>query len=185
VLVQGAAGGVGTAALDILGAIGARSIAVVSSAEKESVARRMGAADVVRSTGPWLEQVRELTDGHGVEVVLDPVGGERFTDSLRALDVCGRLVVIGFTAGSIPVVKVNRLLLRNLSLIGIGMDSMYTRFPGSVRSISDDVQELAHAGKLHPLVGRRLPLEQGAEALRTLERREATGKVVVDIRAKG
>jgi NADPH2:quinone reductase len=184
VLVHGAAGGVGTAALDILSAVGARSIAVVSSDDKERVAREMGAAEVVRSTGPWLDEVRELTGGQGVEVVLDPVGGDRFTDSLRALDVAGRLVVIGFAGGSIPTVKVNRLLLRNLTVIGTAMDSMYIRFPGSVvRRVSDTVQELCHAGKLHPLVGTRLPLEQGAEALRTLERREATGKVVVDVRA--
>jgi NADPH2:quinone reductase len=182
VLVQGAAGGVGTAALDILRALGARAIAVVSSEAKERVAREMGAAEVVRSTGPWLEEVRELTAGNGVQVVLDPVGGDRFTDSLRALDVCGRLVVIGFTGGSIPTVKVNRLLLRNLTVLGIGMDSMYTRFPGSVRRISDAVQELSDAGSIRPLVGTRLPLEEGAEALRTLERREATGKVVVDVR---
>lgn len=102
VLVQGAAGGVGTAALDGLRAVGARSIAVVSSDEKERVAREMGADEVVRSTGPWLQQVREFTGGHGADVVLDPVGGDRFTDSLRALDLGGRLVVIGFTGGSIP-----------------------------------------------------------------------------------
>jgi NADPH2:quinone reductase len=182
VLVQGAAGGVGTASLDILRNLGARSIAVVSSDEKEEVARELGADEVVRSTGPWLEQVREMTHGHGVEVVLDPVGGERFTDSLRALDVAGRLVVIGFTGGSIPTVKVNRLLLRNLTVLGIGLEPMDRRFPGTVRRISDAVQELAARGAVKPLVGRRLPLEKGPEALRILERREAVGKVVVDIR---
>jgi NADPH2:quinone reductase len=182
VLVQGAAGGVGTAALDVLQSLGARSIAVVSSAEKERVARAMGADQVVRSTGPWLDEVRELTGGHGVEVVLDPVGGDRFTDSLRSLDVGGRLVVIGFAGGSIPTVKVNRLLLRNLTVLGIGMEPLDRRFPGTVRRISDAVQSLADQGKLRPLVGRRLPLEDGAEALRILDRREALGKVVVDVR---
>src|SRR4029079_17335381 len=96
VLVHGASGGVGTAALDLLRGVGARAIAVVSSDEKERVARSLGAAEVVRSTGAWLDEVRALTEGRGVEVVLDPVGGDRFTDSLRALDVAGRLVVIGF-----------------------------------------------------------------------------------------
>jgi NADPH2:quinone reductase len=185
VLVHGAAGGVGTAALDLLRGLGARSVAVVSSDEKERVARSMGADEVVRSSGPWLDDVRDLTGGCGVEVVLDPVGGDRFTDSLRALDVAGRLVVIGFTGGSIPSVKVNRLLLRNLTVTGIGMDPMEARFPGTVRWVTDAVQELAHQGKIKPLVGRRLPLEDGAEALRILDRREAVGKVVVDVRPEG
>jgi NADPH2:quinone reductase len=182
VLVHGAAGGVGTAALDLLRGIRARSIAVVSSAEKQRVARAMGADEVVDSNGPWLQEVRDLTDGHGAQVVLDPVGGERFTDSLRALDLGGRLVVIGFTGGSIPVVKVNRLLLRNLTVTGIGMEPLDRRFPGTVRKISDSVQQLAEQGRLHPLVGKRVPLSQGADALRILDRREAIGKVVVDVR---
>jgi NADPH2:quinone reductase len=185
VLVHGAAGGVGTAALDVLGTLGARSIAVVSSDEKERVARDMGADEVVRATGPWLEDVRAVTGGRGVEVVLDPVGGERFTDSLRSLDVGGRLVVIGFTGGSIPTVKVNRLLLRNLTVLGIGMEPLDRRFPGTVRRISDAVQSLAHQGRLRPLVGRRLAFEDGPEALRILDRREAVGKVVVDVRGDG
>jgi NADPH:quinone reductase len=182
VLVHGAAGGVGTAALDLLRSMGARSIAVVSSDDKERVARELGADEVVRSTGPWLDEVRELTGGLGVEVVLDPVGGDRFTDSLRALDQAGRLVVIGFTGGSIPQLKVNRLLLRNLTVLGIGLDPMDRRFPGTVRRIGDAVQRLAEEGQLHPLIGRRLPLDQGAEALRILDRREAIGKVVVEVR---
>ena len=185
VLVHGAAGGVGTAALDVLRGLGARSIAVVSSDEKERVARAMGADEAVRSDGPWLEAVRALTGGHGVEVVLDPVGGDRFTDSLRALDVTGRLVVIGFTGRSIPTVKVNRLLLRNLTVMGIGMEPMDARFPGAVQRVTDAVQGLAQRGEINPFVGCRLALEDGAEALRILDRREAVGKVVVDVRADG
>src|SRR3954453_16947882 len=162
-LVPGAAGGVGTAALDLLRALGVRAIAVVSSDEKERVAREMGAGEVVRSTGDWLSEVRELTGGHGVDAVLDPVGGDPFTDSLRALDQAGRLVVIGFTGGSIPTVKVNRLLLRNLTVLGIGLDPMDQRFPGTARRIGDEVAALAEQGRIHPLVGRRLPLAEGAE----------------------
>lgn len=183
VLVHGAAGGVGTAAVDVLHGAGARVIAVVSSDEKAAVARSMGADAVVRSSGAWLEEVRELTGGHGVDVVLDPVGGERFTDSLRALDLCGRLVVIGFTGGSIPTVKVNRLLLRNLTVTGIGMEPLERRFPGTIRKVSDAIAELAADGALHPRVGCVLPFEQCAEALRILDRREAIGKVVVDLRS--
>ena len=118
VLVHGAAGGVGTAALQVAKGLGATTVAVVSSDEKEEVAREAGADDVVRSDGPWREQVVERTGG--VDVVLDPVGGDRFTDSLRSLREDGRVVVVGFTGGSIPEVKVNRLLLRNTSVVGAG-----------------------------------------------------------------
>jgi NADPH:quinone reductase len=182
VLVHGAAGGVGTAALDLLRGVGARSIAVVSSDEKERAARTAGADEVVRSTGPWLDQVRELTGGYGVDVVFDPVGGERFTDSLRALDLTGRLVVIGFAEGSIPTVKVNRLLLRNLTVLGIALDPMDRRFPGTARRIGDEIQVLAEQGRIRPLIGQRLPLAEGAEALRILDQRGAIGKLVVDVR---
>ncbi len=182
VLVHGAAGGVGTAALDLLRGMGARSIAVVSSDEKERVVRDLGASEVVRSSGDWLSDVRGLTEGRGVEVVLDPVGGDRFTDSLRSLDQAGRLIVIGFAGGSIPTVKVNRLLLRNLTVLGIGIDPMEQRFPGTVRKLGDEITALAEAGEIRPLVGRRLPMAEGAEALRILDRREALGKVVVEVR---
>src|ERR687886_2368332 len=112
VLVHGAAGGVGTAALQVAKGLGARTIAVVSTEEKERVARDAGADEVVRSDGAWKDQAREVSGG-GVDVVLDPVGGDRFTDSLRSLGEGGRLVVVGFTAGAIPEVRVNRLLLNN------------------------------------------------------------------------
>ncbi|MGX6448512.1 NADPH:quinone oxidoreductase family protein, partial [Patulibacter sp. S7RM1-6] len=180
VLVQGAGGGVGTAAIEVCRARGARTIAVVSSDEKAEAARRCGADEVVRADGPWLDAVRERTDGRGVEVVLDPVGGDRFTDSLRALDVGGRLVVIGFTGGDIPTVRANRLLLRNLTVTGIGLEPFDRRFPGTVRRISRAVEGLAADGRLRPLVGHRLPFERGADALRLLEERAAVGKVVVD-----
>jgi NADPH:quinone reductase len=185
VLVQGAAGGVGTAALDVLRAMGVRSIAIVSSDEKADVARRMGATDVVSSTGAWLDAVRELTEGHGAAVVLDPVGGDRFTDSLRALDVGGRLIVIGFAGGSIPSVKVNRLLLRNLTVRGIAYDPMDRRFPGTVERINRAVYELADTGRIDPFIGHRLPFDQGAEALGILDGRTALGKVVVDVQPQG
>src|SRR5256885_1717594 len=115
VLVHGAAGGVGTASLQVAAGLGARTIAVVSSDEKEKVARDAGADEVLRSDGPWKDQAKEAG---GVDIVLDPVGGDRFTDSLRSLRQQGRLVVVGFTAGEIPTVKVNRLLLNNVEVVG-------------------------------------------------------------------
>src|SRR5215207_8551850 len=119
VLLHGAAGGVGTATLQIAKGLGARTFAVVSSDEKERVAREAGADEVLRSDGPWKDEAKERSGG-GVDVLLDPVGGARFTDSLRSLGEEGRLVVIGFTGGSIPEVRVNRLLLNNIEVVGAG-----------------------------------------------------------------
>ena len=181
VLVHGAGGGVGTAALDLAATVGVRAIAVVSSDRKEEAARRAGAAEVVRSDGAWLDEVRRLTGGHGVDAVFDPVGGDRFTDSLRALRTGGILVVIGFAGGSIPVVAVNRLLLRNLTVTGISMDTMDAEHPGTLLMVRDAVQALLEAGRIHPYVGERFPLERSAEALRLIEDGGALGKVIVEI----
>jgi NADPH2:quinone reductase len=181
VLVHGAAGGVGTALLDLADAFGVRAIAVVSSDEKADLARRCGAASVVRSTGPWKDDVLALTEGRGVDAVLDPVGGDRFTDSLRALRTGGMLVVIGFAGGAIPEVRVNRLLLRNLSVTGISMDTFDDEYPGTLRMVRDAVQELLAEGRIHPVVGDVWPFARAAEALHSIEGRHALGKVVVTI----
>ena len=116
VLVHGAAGGLGTATLQIAKGLGAETIAVVSTPEKAEVARRAGADHCVLSTEGWKDEVLELTGG-GVDL-LHPVGGDRFTDSLRALKRAGRLVIVGFAAGEIPQIKANRILLRNVDVIG-------------------------------------------------------------------
>jgi NADPH2:quinone reductase len=181
VLVQGAAGGVGTAAIQVIKAFGARCVAVVSSDEKEQAVRALGSDAVLRSDGPWLKEVRALTGGRGVQIVIDPVGGERFTDCLRALDIGGRLVVVGFAGGSIPTVKVNRLLLRNLTVTGISMDVYEESHPGTIAMVNAAVQDLAWRGAIKPLVGARVPFEQGAEALRIMEGRGAIGKIVIDV----
>lgn len=183
VLITGAAGGVGTAAIEVAKSFGARTIALVSSDEKEAAVRSLGADSVVRSTGPWLEEVRSLTNGRGVEVVLDMVGGDGFLDAVRALAIGGRLVVVGFAGGTIPTVKVNRLLLRNLSLTGISMDIHEQEHPGTMARVNAAVQTLADEGAIRPLIGARVPFEDGPEALRIMERREAIGKIVVDVRS--
>jgi NADPH2:quinone reductase len=181
VLVHGAAGGIGTAALQVARGLGARTIAVVSSDEKERVAREAGADEVVRSDGAWKDEAKELSGG-GVDVVLDPVGGDRFTDSLRSLAEGGRLVVVGFTGGSIPEVKVNRLLLNNVEVAGAGWGSYVMGNPERNRQIGAEVQRLVEEGFVRPLVGERFPLERAAEALRVIDERRATGKVVLDVR---
>jgi NADPH2:quinone reductase len=184
VLVHGAAGGVGTATLQIASGLGARTIAVVSSDEKERVAREAGASEVVRSDGPWKDQVKEVSDG-GVDVVIDPVGGDRFTDSLRCLREGGRCVVVGFTGGSIPEVRVNRLLLNNIEVIGAGWGAYVLGKPEVNRELGAEVGRLADEGFVRPLVGARFPLEEAAEALELIESRGATGKVVLDVRPPG
>src|SRR5204862_7221471 len=139
VLVHGAAGGVGTATLQVAKGLGAGTVAVVSSEEKERVAREAGADEVVRSDGPWREQVQELG---GVDVVVDPVGGDRFTDSLRCLNEEGRVVVVGFTEGSIPEVRVNRLLLRNVDVVGAGWGAYVMPKPHVTREVAEAIDRL-------------------------------------------
>ena len=130
VLVHGAAGGVGTSTLRLAPAFGAaRTIAVVSTEAKAEVARAAGATEVVMADG-FKDAVKQLTDGRGVDVVVDPVGGDRFTDSLRSLAPGGRLLVIGFTGGDIPTVKVNRLLLNNVDAVGVGWGAWAGTHPG-------------------------------------------------------
>jgi NADPH2:quinone reductase len=181
VLVHGAAGGVGTAALQVAKALGASTIAVVSTDEKERVAREAGADEVVRSDGPWREQAVELSGG-GVDVVLDPVGGDRFTDSLRCLREDGRVLVVGFTEGSIPEVKVNRLLLRNVSVVGAGWGAYVMGNPQRNRAIGEAVGRMIDEGFIRPIVGACFALDRAADALRTIDERRALGKVVLSVR---
>src|SRR5947209_1963016 len=159
VLVHGAAGGVGTAVLQVAKGLGARTIGIVSSDAKEQVAREAGADHVLRADGPWKDEAKEASGG-GVNLVLDPVGGDRFTNSLRSLAEGGRVVVVGFTGGSIPEVKVNRLLLNNTEVIGAGWGAYVMSKPGVVREIGAAIAGLIDEGAVRPIVGARFPLEQ-------------------------
>lgn len=182
VLVHGAAGGVGTAAVQLAAARGARVLAVVSSDAKAEVARAAGADEVVPAEG-FREVVAGLTGGRGVDVVVDPVGGDRFTDSLRSLAPGGRLLVIGFTAGSIPEVKVNRLLLNNLSVVGVGWGAWWTHphGPGTgyLREQWDGLLPLLASGAVDPVIGEVRALDEVVEALLAVEQRRATGKILL------
>lgn len=175
VLVHGAAGGIGTAAIQMAKAFGAsRVIGVVSTEAKGEVARSAGADEVVLA-----DQFLETVGKSGVDIVVDPVGGDRFTDSLRALREHGRLLVIGFTAGQIPEVKVNRLLLNNISVVGVGWGAFAMSRPGHVRSEWDAMLPHLRSGALRPVVGVSRPLAEASAALSSLEGRTITGKVVL------
>ncbi len=182
VLVHGAAGGVGTAALQVARGLGARTIAVVSSDEKAGIAEAAGADQVVRSDGPWSEEVRRATAGAGADLVLDPVGGDRFVDSLRATAEGGRVVVVGFTGGMIPDLKVNRLLLANTAVIGAAWGPYATRHPQINAEIAAQIEQLSDAGFVRPVVGARFPLSAAADALRLVDQRRAIGKVVLEVK---
>jgi NADPH2:quinone reductase len=174
-LVHGAAGGTGTAAIQVGKGLGGRVVAVVSSDEKEEVARTAGADEVVRSDGDWRAQAGPA------DVIFDPVGGSRFDESVRALAPEGRLVVIGFTEGSIPTVSVNRLLFRNVSVVGAGWGHFAFERPEYLREVAADLDRMVAAGHVAPIVGRRYPLERVSEALEDLDGRRAVGKLVLEI----
>ncbi|MFB8005530.1 NADPH:quinone oxidoreductase family protein [Nocardia sp. NPDC056000] len=182
VLVHGAAGGIGTSTLRMAKALGAgRVIAVVSTEEKAEVARANGATDVVLTDG-WLAAVKELTGGRGVDIVLDPVGGDRFTDSIRSLASAGRVLVVGFTAGDIPTVKVNRLLLKNVEVIGAAWGEWVMSHPGYLQEQWAEVAPLLANGDIAPPEPVLYSLAHTAEAVSALDKRTATGKVVVTLR---
>jgi NADPH2:quinone reductase len=182
VLVHGAAGGIGTSTLRLASLLGAtRTIAVVSTEDKADVATAAGATDVVLAEG-FKDAVKELTGGRGVDVVVDPVGGDRFTDSLRSLAPGGRLLVIGFTGGEIPTVKVNRLLLNNIDVVGVGWGAWTATHPDALAEQWAGLEGLLSSGRLAAPTPEVYPLDQAAAAIASLENRTAKGKVVVRVR---
>ena len=182
VLVQGAAGGIGTSTLRIAPVLGAsRTIAVVGTQDKAEIATAAGASDVVLADG-FKDAVKELTDGRGVDIVMDPVGGDRFTDSLRCLAPAGRLLVVGFTGGEIPTVKVNRLLLNNVDVVGVGWGAWSLTHPGALEEQWASLEQLLASGRLPAPDPEVYPLDEAAAAVASLENRTARGKVVVRVR---
>ena len=182
VLVHGAAGGTGTSAIQVARGLGATVIAIARGDEKLAVARDAGAHHCIEAESEWLAEVRAITDGRGVDVVYDPVGGERFTDSVRSLAPLGRVLVVGFAGGSIPEVKVNRLLLRNTAVIGVAWGEFVRVDPAMPRTIAASLAQLHAAGHIRPPIGGVYPMERCGDALRALEERRATGKLVLKVR---
>jgi NADPH:quinone reductase len=181
VVVHGAAGGVGTAVIQVAKALGATVVAVTSSAAKADMARGAGADTVIDSGGDWAAEVRTLNAGRGADVIVDPVGGDRFDESLRCLAPGGRLVVVGFTEGRIPTVAANRLLLRNISIVGAAWGAWLGGDPALFPATVAALQPLIEAGRVTPPVGASYPLADAADALRLIEDRRAIGKVVLTV----
>lgn len=181
VLVHGAAGGLGSAVCQLAAAHGARVIAVVSTPAKAQVARAAGAHDIV-GVDDFRDEVRRLTEGRGVDVVVDPVGGDRFTDSLRSLSREGRLLVLGFTGRDIPTVRVNRLLLTNTSVIGVASAEFWAAEPEYAGQQWRQLVPLIRSGAVDPPIGPVFALDDAAAALRELDERRAAGKVLIRTR---
>lgn len=182
VLVHGAAGGVGTASIQVAKGYGARTIAVVSTEEKAEVARAAGADAAVLLDG-FKDAVLQLTDGRGADVVVDVVGGGAFTDSLRGLATQGRLLVVGFASGQgIPEVRVNRLLLNNIDVRGVGWGAYAMIRPGYMQEQWAALLPMLESGVVRPPVGATYDFEELGQALIDMEQRRTLGKSVVRVR---
>ncbi len=178
VLVHGASGGIGIAAVQLAKAYGARVLAVVSTEAKVEVAKAAGADEVLLVDG-FKDRVKELTGGRGVDIVVDPVGGDRFTDSLRSLAPEGRLLVIGFTGGEIPQVKVNRLLLNNVSVVGVGWGAFLMGAPSYMQEQWAELRALIESGAFEPPAVVEHPFADAAAVLRSMDDRSLVGKAVL------
>lgn len=179
-LIHGAAGGVGTACIQVARGLGAETIAVTSSPEKAEVALRAGADHVLVGDSDWGEAARELTSGNGPEVVVDCVGGDRFDESVRCAATEGRILVLGFAAGRIPEVKLNRLLLRNVSVLGVGWGHFLLEHLEYGSEAAGVLETMVERGHVRPLIGRRYRLEEASQALEDLDCRRAVGKLVLE-----
>ncbi|TQF68712.1 NADPH:quinone oxidoreductase family protein [Rhodococcus spelaei] len=178
VVVLGAAGGVGTAAIQLAKAHGARVIAVVRRSGAADFLRELGADEVVALDENWSARIGELTGNVGAQIVVDPVGGDAFDDAVRVLAPEGRLVVIGFAGGAIPSVKVNRVLFRNISIVGAAWGEFLRSNPEAMTQTHEALTELVAEG-LRPLVKARYPLADAARALTDLESGLVLGKAVL------
>ena len=177
-LVHGAAGGVGLAAVDLGLHYGAKVIVTASSEEKRNFLSLRGAHLVLPSSG-FREAVKEFTGGLGADVIYDPVGGDVFDESVRCIAFDGRLLVIGFTSGRIPEISVNMPLIKGFSVVGVRAGEYGRRFPDRGRDNLDAIDALAEAGTIRPYVCQTFPLDRAVDAMQMLQTRKVIGKVVV------
>jgi NADPH2:quinone reductase len=180
VLVHAAAGGVGSAAVQLAKAAGAKVIGVVGGAAKAEVARELGADLVIdRKSGDFIAAVKQYTQGRGADVIFDPVGGDAYTGSAKCVAFEGRIVVVGFASGTVPSPGLNHALIKNYSILGLHWGLYKQKDPASVRAAHEALVQLADEGAIKPLISQRLPVKQAVEGLTALGRGETTGRVVV------
>lgn len=180
VLVLGAAGGVGLATVHLAKAMGARVIAAASTPEKRALTLQHGADHAVDYTQPdWRLKVKELTNGKGVDVVYDPVGGDAFDEAVRAIGWGGRYLVIGFTSGRIPTLKINMPLVKGYDVIGVRYDVWRDGWWSEARANLEQVLQWCAEGKFQPLVSASYPLADAVTALKSITSRQTSGKVVL------
>ncbi|KIH80974.1 NADPH:quinone oxidoreductase family protein [Pseudomonas batumici] len=182
-VVLGASGGVGLAAVEIGKAMGARVIAAASSAEKLAVAKALGADELINYGQDNLkDEIKRLTDGNGADVIYDPVGGDLFDQAIRSIAWNGRLLVVGFASGRIPELPVNLALLKGAAVLGVFWGSFAQRQPQDNAANFQQLFSWFAEGKLKPLVSQTYPLANTAQAINDLAQRKAVGKVVVQVR---
>jgi NADPH:quinone reductase len=185
VLVLGASGGVGQAAMQLARAMGGRVLAGISRPERASAAAGADAViDLSRENlrDTLREEVWAATEGRGADVILDPLGGDVFEAALRALAWCGRLVVIGFAGGHIPTVKANYVLLKNIEVSGLQVSDYRKRRPAQMAACFADIFELYEQGDIKPAATQVFPLEQAGEALAAVRDRRLAGRAVLRLR---
>ncbi|AUG76372.1 alcohol dehydrogenase [Kitasatospora sp. MMS16-BH015] len=179
-LVHAAAGGVGSAAVQLGKAAGATVIGVVGGAEKAAVARELGADVVIdRRSADFVAAVKEATGGRGADVVFDPVGGDAYTGSAKCVAFEGRIVVVGFAGGSIPAPPLNHALVKNYSILGLHWGLYVTKDPAAVREAHAELTALAAKGVVRPLVSERVPFEEVADAVARVAEGRTTGRLVI------
>lgn len=184
-LVHAAAGGVGSAAVQLGKAAGARVVGVVGSAAKADIARELGADVVVdRSSGDLVPLLKEAIGPGGADVVYDPVGGDSFTASTKVIAFEGRIVVVGFTSGTVPQAATNHALVKNYGVLGLRWGMYQEKAPELVRQAHDEISALADAGAVRPLVSQRLSLDDAVAGLEQLAAGRTTGRVVVEVDAR-
>ena len=178
-LVHGASGGVGMAAVDVGKLLGATVIATSASDKKLDTVLAHGADYVINVSQGFRDKVKTLTAGRGADVIFDPVGGDVFDESVRCIAFDGRLLVVGFTSGRIPEVKVNMPLIKGFSVVGVRAGEYGRRFPQRGKENMEAIWKWAAEGKTRPRIHAELPLEEWREAYRLLTDREVVGKVVL------
>lgn len=178
-LVHGAAGGVGLAAVDLGKMMGARVIATASSDAKLEVVKEFGADEIINYSDGFRDQVKELTGGLGADVIYDPVGGDIFDESMRCIAPYGRILIVGFTSGRAALAKTNHLLVKDASVIGYSVGTLQQRRPELAREYADTLMDYLVKGRIEPHISHRFTMDEIVDAYQVISDRQVIGKVLI------